>query len=196
MGKKNRAAPQQPPKPWERQEGEGPQAFRAFAAYRDSGTGGAKRSLTKTAQSLTKSDGSPYSDGTLKQWSRKWNWQERVAAWDDEMDRQTREELAKGITGMMKNHVGIAQAMLTKALKALQRIPEDELTAQDITRMVDIASKLERLSRGEATERTEGKRTIAGTVQANLKMPEIDFSGLTDSELEQLDEFIDKLAAE
>ena len=62
--------------------------------------------------------------------------------------------------------------------------------------MVDIASKLERLSRGEATERTEGKRTIAGTVQANLKMPEIDFSGLTDSELEQLDEFIYKLAAE
>ena len=44
-------------KPWDRQPGEGPQAFRAFAAYRDSGANGAKRSLQKTAESLTKSNG-------------------------------------------------------------------------------------------------------------------------------------------
>ena len=178
--------------PWERQYKEGPQAFAAFAAYRDSGANGAKRSLQKTAQTLTKSDGTPYSLGTLKEWSRKWRWQERVAAWDEEMDRQAREELAKGITGMRKNHVGIAQAMLTKALKALQRIPEDELTAQDVARMVDIASKLERISRGEATERTEGKQTVAGEVS----LSRIDLSGVSDEELATLDELTGKIFTE
>ena len=181
-----------PPEPWERQDGEGPQAFRAFCAYRDSGANGAKRSLTKTAQNLTKNDGSPYSDGTMKAWSRKFNWQERVAAWDEEMDRQVREELTKGITNMRKNHADIARAMLTKALKAMQKIPDDELTPADVTRMVDIASKLERMSRGEATERIEGKQTIAGEVS----LSQIDLSKITEEELAKLDEIAGKISTE
>lgn len=181
-----------PPEPWERQDGEGPQAFRCFCAYRDSGANGAKRSLTKTAQSLTKRDGSPYSPGTLKQWSRQFNWQERVTAWDEEMDRQTREELAKGITSMRKNHADIARAMLAKALKAMQGLPAEEMTPADIVRMVDIASKLERMSRGEATERIEGKQTIAGEVS----LSQIDLSKITKEELAALDEIVGKISTE
>jgi len=154
--------------------------------------GGARRSLTKTAQNLTKSDGQPYSDGTLKQWSRKWNWRERVAAWDDEMDRQTREELAKGITEMRKNHVGIAKAMLVKALQALQKLPAEELSPRDVATMVDVAAKLERLSRGEATERTEGKQTIAGEVSFSA----IDLSKVSDEELAALDAITGKILTE
>lgn len=185
-------------KPWERQPNEGPQAYNVFCAYRDSGVNGAKRSLQKTAESTLKKDGTPYKYSTLRGWSRKYNWQARCNAFDDEMDRQAREELIKGITSMRKNHVGIAQAMLTKALKALQRIPEDELTPQDIARMVDIAAKLERISRGEATERTEGTHKVAGDVhtKAVLEVDRIDLTGLTDEELSELDEITSKLAAE
>ena len=188
----------EPPELWERQPGEGPQAFKAFAAYRDSGIDGKRRSLQKTAESLTKRDGTPYSPGTLKEWSRKHSWQMRVDAFDQEMDRQVQEELRKGRASMLKNHVGIAQAMLTKALKALKRIPEDELTAQDIARIVDTAAKLERISRGEATERTEGKQTIAGEVrtEAVLEMQNLDLSVLTNGELDQLGELVGKLAAD
>lgn len=194
MGRKTN----EPSKLWERQPGEGPQAFKAFAAYRDSGIGGQRRSLTKTAQSLKKSDGTPYSDGTLKQWSWKHNWQERVDAFDEYMDKQMQDELRKGRAAMLKNHVDIAQAMLVKALKGLQKIPPEELTAQDIARMVDIAAKLERISRGEATERTEGKQTIAGDVrtEAVLEMQNIDLSVLTNGELDQLGELVGKLATE
>lgn len=185
-----RYTPKDPqPKPWDRQPGEGPQAFRAFAAYRDSGAGGKKRSLQKTADSLTKSNGEHYSVGTLKDWSRKWGWQARVDAWDDEQDREIQRELAKGVAQMRKNHVGIASTMLSKALTALQRIPVDEMTSTDIARLVDVAAKLERISRGEVTERTEGTQTIAGEVSLH----QIDLSNVTDEELAALDEITGKI---
>ena len=162
-------------KPWDRQPGEGPQAFRAFAAYRDSGANGAKRSLQKTAESLTKSNGEPYSVGTLKDWSRKWSWQARVDAWDDEQDREIQRELVKGIAQL-----------------ALRRIPVDEMTPTDVARLVDVAAKLERISRGEVTERTEGTQTIAGEVSLH----QIDLSKVTDEELAALDEITGKIFTE
>lgn len=188
----------EPPELWDRQPGEQAAAFKVFAAYRDSGIGGARRSLQKTADSLTNRNGEPYSVGTLKGWSRKYKWQMRVDAYDDYMDRLTQEELRKGRAAMLKNHVGIAQAMLKKALQALQRIPADELTAQDVARIVDTAAKLERISRGEATERTEGKQTIAGEVrtEAVLEMQNLDLSVLTNGELDQLGDLVRKLAAD
>lgn len=186
MGKKTEA-----PELWERQKGEPSTAFDAFRAYRDSGIGGAKRSIQKTALSLTKKDGTLYSYATLKVWSHKYKWRTRVDAYDADMDRQTQDELRKGRVAMLKNHVGIAQAMIRKALQALQRIPAEELTAQDIARIVDTAAKLERISRGEATERTESKQTITGEVRA-----EVDLSVLTNGELDQLGELVRKLAAD
>lgn len=195
MAKKDKTTLTEPPKPWERQPGEPSTAFKAFCEYRNMGEGTRRRSMPKCIEKVTKSDGTLYSVATWKKWSSLYNWTKRADLWDDELDRQTREEIAKGRTSMVKNHIGIAQAMLTKALKALQRIPEDALTAQDIARMVDIASKLERLSRGDVTERTEGTRTVAGEVQANVSMQNIDFSGLTNGELEQLDEIVGKLAS-
>jgi len=183
-------APQNaPPEVWERQEGETAQAFQAFAAYRDMG---AERSLAKVAQKVGKSK------PLMERWSRRWQWVIRAEAWDDEMDRQVRRELEKGITGMRKTHADIAHAMLVKALRALQAIPAEEMTPRDISTMVDVAAKLERLSRGEVTERTEGKQTIAGKVQTESvrKLEAVDLDKLTDEELEQLYETVAKLAAE
>ncbi len=172
-----------PPELWERQEGESAQAFQAFAKYRDMG---AERSLAKVAQELGKSK------PLMERWSSRWHWGIRADAWDDELDRRSCRELQKGIAEMRKNHVGIAKAMLVKALQALQRIPADELTPQDIAKMVDVAAKLERISRGEATERTEGKQTIAGEVSFNA----IDLSKVSDEELATLDAITGKIFTE
>ncbi len=171
------------PELWERQEGESAQAFQGFAAYRDMG---AERSLAKVAQKLGKSK------ALMERWSVRWQWVVRSDAWDDELDRQTRVELKKGVTGMRKNHVNIAKAMLVKALQALQRIPADEMTPKDVSTMVDVAAKIERISRGEATERTEGKQTIAGEIHTES----VNLSGLSDDELDRLYEIASKLAAE
>jgi len=172
-----------PPELWERQEGESAPAFQAFAAYRDMG---AERSLAKVAQKLGKSK------ALMERWSRRWRWGARADAWDDETDRRTCRELQKGIAEMRRNHVGIAKAMLVKALQALQKIPTDEISPRDVSNMVDVAAKLERLSRGEATERTEGKQNIAGA----FSLSSLDLSKVSDEELAALDAITGKIFAE
>lgn len=126
--------------PWERQEGETPKAFEAFSIYRDMGI---DRSLRKVVQQLNKNL------TTIAEWSSKYEWVDRVAAWDAEQDRIARLEQIKDIKKMRKRHASIAGQMLLKAAEALQIIPADEVKASDVSRLVDVASKLERLSRGD-----------------------------------------------
>lgn len=128
--------------PWERQEGETDKAFEAFCVYRDM----VQRSYSKVADKLQKSD------TIIGRWGRTYDWRKRAAAWDDEQDRVAREAQTKEIVKMRKRHADIATAMLVKAAKALKSIPEEEIKASDISRMVDVASKLERLSRGDTSE--------------------------------------------
>lgn len=166
------------PEQWERQENESPQAFEAFAEYRNMGN---DRSLAKVAERLGKST------PLMERWSRTHRWVARVEAWTDEQDRQTRENLSKGVTAMRKNHADIATAMLVKAAKALQRLPAEEMAPRDIATLVDVAAKLERLSRGEATERTEGRNEIRGRVTVASDP----YEGLTTEELRKLVQLVD-----
>ena len=132
------------PKPWERQPEETTKAYEAFCVYRDMGT---QRSLSKVAEKLQKSD------TLMGRWSRENDWVKRAAKWDDEQERIEREiaqrEQGKAIREMRKRHADIASAMLIKSARALARIPDDEIKPGDISRMVDVASKLERISRGD-----------------------------------------------
>lgn len=132
--------------PWERQEGETPKAFEAFSIYRDMGI---DRSLRKVVQHLNKNL------TTIAEWSSKYEWVDRVAAWDAEQDRIARLEQIKDIKKMRKRHAGIASQMLLKAAEALQNLDPEEIKAQDVSRLVDIGSKLERISRGDVGEVVE-----------------------------------------
>ena len=143
------------PEPWERQPNESERAFEAFTVYRDMG---AERSYAKSGKKLGKSK------TIIERWGRVYRWAERIEAWTDEQDRLTREALIKGITAMRKNHTDVAYEMLQKARAALQSLPLEEMTMTDVARAVDVASKLERLSRGEPTERTESRNEIGGGV--------------------------------
>lgn len=131
------------PEPWERQPEETTKAFEAFCVYRDLGT---ERSIAKTGRQLGKNR------VTLEGWSSKYEWVKRVAAWDAEQDRIARQEQIKAIKAMRNRHAGMAKAMIVKAGRALQRIPEEEIKASDISRMIEVASKLERISRGDVGE--------------------------------------------
>jgi len=173
--------PDKKPLPWEIQPGESAKSFQAFIIYRDLG---AKRSYVKTAELVGKKV------STVTLWGRTHLWVSRVEAWVSEQDRITREELSKGVTSMRKRHVDLAIAMLVKAAQALQRIPADELKPRDIATMVDIASKLERLSRGESTEKTE-----ASIASISLSAGVIDVKKLTAEEIENFEAIIAKAAA-
>lgn len=143
--------------PWERQEDDTPKAWEAFVVYRDM----EKRSLAKVADELGKSV------KLIERWSAKYNWQSRIDAWEVEKDRLLRIELTKDIGAMRKRHADIASAMLVKASRALLKIPDDEIKATDISRMVDVASKLERISRGDVGDVIEERQgeSVADPVQ-------------------------------
>ena len=141
------------PDPWERQPGETTRAYEAFVMYRDMG---ADRSLRKVVQKLGKNF------TTIGEWSGKYKWVDRVAAWEQEQDRVNRQAQLDEIKKMRKRHADLANAILIKAAKALQRIPDDDIKATDVSRMVDVASKLERISRGdvgEVIEERDGGKT-------------------------------------
>lgn len=145
-------------KPWERQDEETVKQFEAFCIYRDLGKG---RSLQKVSTQLSKSM------TLMKRWSAKNDWIERVAAWEDEQDRLIRIELTRDIGAMRKRHADIASAMLLKAARALQKIPDDEIKASDISRMIETATKLERISKGDVGEVVEERQgeAVADPVQ-------------------------------
>lgn len=134
---------------WELQEGETAKQFEAFCVYRDMGKG---RSLQKVAAELSKSE------TLIKRWSAKNNWIKRAAAWEDEQDRLIRIELTRDIGAMRKRHADIANAMLVKAARALQKIPDDEIKASDISKMIETATKLERISKGDVGEVVEERQ--------------------------------------
>lgn len=127
-------------KPWERQEGESSPAFDAFVAYRDMPK---PRSIRAVGRQLGKSH------TLMSRWSSNHSWVDRVAAWDDEQDRAIREQQIEDIKKMRKRHAELAHAMLIKAASALKKIPPEEIKPQDVSRMVETASKLERISRGD-----------------------------------------------
>lgn len=134
-------------KPWERIASESTKSYEAFCLYRDMGN---ERSLAKVATKLGKSA------GLIERWSRRDNWVNRVAAWDSEQDRIEqeilRQENIKAIKRMRERHATLAESMLEKAAAALEMFPEVLIKPQDISRMVAVASKLERLARGDVSE--------------------------------------------
>lgn len=162
-------------KPWERQDNETPKQFEAFKIYRDMGE---ERSLTKVAQQLKKST------TLMGRWSGINNWVERCAAWDAEQDRLLRQQQLKDIKSMRKRHADIATAMLIKAAKGLQAIPDNEIKPQDVARMVDVASKLERISRGDVgdvVEQRDGGESVSAVqiyIPDNTRQDEDDFDDL------------------
>ena len=149
--------------PWELQEEETRKQLEAFCVYRDMGKG---RSLQKVAEKLSKSE------TLIKRWSAKNNWINRVALWENEQDRLIRIELTRDIGAMRQRHANLASAMLIKAARALHKLPEDELKASDISKMVETATKLERISKGDVGEVIEERDGGAAADPVQFYMPD------------------------
>lgn len=126
--------------PWGRLENEGTKAYEAFSLYLSYGR---DRSYRKVAAELQKSE------TLIGRWGGRYDWIKRAAAWDDEQDRIARLAQLEDIKKMRKRHAKLAYDMLEKAAKALNRLPEEEIKAVDVSRMVETASKLERISLGD-----------------------------------------------
>lgn len=145
---------------WERQQGESPQAYEAFATYRDMGS---ERNIRAVARKLSKSS------TIIARWSSTWKWVERARAWDNELTRQAKEAAAKKVKDMTGRHINIAMQLQRKALEALEVLNVEEMSPKDIKEFIKAATELERANRlAEAELDKDGRSTSADDAPRSL----------------------------
>ena len=134
-------------KPWERQKGESEKAYEAFAIYRDLGL---KRTFAAVAERLRKSD------GLIRRWKVQWGWEERVRAYDNELEKEARAKAVEDRKAMTERHIGIAMQLQKKALEALGSLSVEDMSAKDIKEYIKMATDLERLNRTLEEDSSKG----------------------------------------
>lgn len=181
---------------WERLPGETVGQYDKFCAYRDMKIPG-DPSSRRSIRALSGTIGSP--KRYLDKLSSSLQWVARAEAYDVEMERKARAQNEAAILKMRKDHAELASQMIKKAAKRLLLIPEEELSAADIVRMFDIGVKIERLSRGQATENRQfsGEATFNHTGDITVKSTmDVNLTGLSDEDLTQLEVLLDKIYPE
>lgn len=134
------------PELWERQPGETTKPFEAFVIYRDMG---ANRSLRKVAQKLNKSL------TIVAEWSSKYDWVKRVAAWDAEQDRIARNELAAEMAATRKKQRKQAQRMQEKGMELLESISIGDAKLSEVVSLLKAGMEQERIAIGDVGEVVE-----------------------------------------
>lgn len=154
--------------PWSMRPGESARAYEAFRVYRDLGK---ERSLRAAALEFYGRE-NPGAVRQMGDWSTRWGWVDRVRAYEEEQDRIYREKAAEELREMGERHARLAVAMLGKAARRLQSIPDSELGPRDITAFVAEASRLERLARGQAADTVEHRGVDGEALTVVLALPE------------------------
>lgn len=197
---------------WEQQPGETATTFAHFAFYRDMRYPVTTKQVkdadgnTKTVPMEPVMDGTiPYEKRSLRKTaahfgmnfrtiarqSEAGNWIKRCEAYDAHVDRINRETNEAAIRKMNQEHALLAQQMIRKATKRLLTIQEEQISAAELVRMVDVAVRVERLSRGESTE----NQTVTHGGEVEVKQDAgLDLSGLSNEELEQFEQLITKIS--
>ena len=142
----------------------------AFNAYVDMGS---ERTIEKLRTALQEQGRAP-SVRTLYEWSRSFHWQYRL----DDLERKARtadeEVRIKAIREMQERQAKAALLLQQKGAEWISRL-EDVPSAEAAIRAIVEGAKLERLARGETTEKVE----IEQTGDSRLKE-------MSDAELEKL----------
>ena len=130
-------------KPWERQEGESVKAFEAFTVCLEMGD---ERSIREVAQRLAKSR------TLIGRWSVTYQWVERVAAFDADVQRKAHAKAVKKRRNMVDRHISIALKMQEKALMALEQMDPADIDPKNLIAMLREATKLEQEMRTAAVD--------------------------------------------
>jgi hypothetical protein len=167
--------------PWEQSPGESSKAYAAFCLYRDQGQ---SRSIEATSRVYHGHSAQPESktatgrrrgaSGQIRLWAERWNWSARAGAWDQELERAKWSKQIKAVEEMAERHAQEALMLQNKAVERLRLLRPEELGPRDTLNYLIEAAKLERLARGEPTERVAEEHRFA------------DVKELTDDELSRI----------
>jgi hypothetical protein len=109
----------EPDYPWDRQTDESPEAFEAFATYRDLG---AFRSITAVVQKWHKSR------SLIGRWSAAHGWVQRVDAWDAWNDQEFRKEREDERRRVLASSLELGSKMRQAALDSLSALLDSGAT--------------------------------------------------------------------
>jgi uncharacterized protein YoaH (UPF0181 family) len=110
-------------------------------------------------------------------WSAELRWQDRLADLEREARIQDAENLLQELKEMNQRQAREGLLLQQKAIAKLQTLLDEEMATSDAIRALAEGARLERLARGEVTERTMQERN-----------DEIDLSGFSIAELRALAE--------
>lgn len=130
-------------KPWERLDKESTVAYDAFKVYRDMGN---ERSLAKVGAQLGKST------ALMERWSAQHDWQKRVLAWDDEIERVASEDLMKEIAKMRARQRKQALKMQLKGMNLLDGFNVGDAKLGEVVSLLKLGMEQERIAMGDVGE--------------------------------------------
>lgn len=161
---------------WERQADEPDDAFRAFVYFRD-------MSLPRKVDAY-----GPFSVAQMFRWHKEWAWPIRARAYDNHLSAFAvackKEEIAKSSKTIADEHIAILSDLRGMLQFEVAKLVEQSTSSAgntimrhgDMVKMLDTVVKLDRLVRGESTEKVET----------------VDLSHMTDEELEAFNELSKK----
>ena len=133
---------------------------------------GAERSIERLHEALAREGKAP-TTRTLYEWSRRNHWQDRIG----DLERKTRdaedEARIATIREMQERQAREALLLQQKGAEWLAPVNAEEATPEAAIRAIVEGARLERLVRGEATERTE-QRDITDERLKELSDDELD----------------------
>ena len=107
---------------------------------------GDERSIREVAQRLAKSR------TLIGRWSVTYQWVERVAAFDADVQRKAHAKAVKKRRKMTDRHISIALKMQEKALMALEQMDPADIDPKNLIAMLREATKLEQEMRTAAVD--------------------------------------------
>ena len=141
---------------WDQQTKESGRAFAAFVAYRDLGL---RRSCSAAAAQLG------LAAQSILELSKRHSWQERVRAWDANVDKEFQKEQIEAVKTMKRRQISLAlkaQKAAEKGLKKFiaqfsdgERVSPYATKPDALSKLLDVGCRLERLNRDEPEQSLE-----------------------------------------
>lgn len=148
--------PTQEPCLWERQPKESEAAWEAFLTFRDMEL---PRKVLAVAEKLSKSR------QLITRWKAQWYWDERVTAYDNEVQKESLARAVKERSKMNERHANLAMRLQKAALEALEKLDSSELSFKDIREALKIGAELERRARSDAVIEYGGGTTMDENIE-------------------------------
>ncbi len=136
----------------------------------------AERSVERLHEVLTGERKAP-TLRTLYEWSKRYRWQDRLAQLERKAKQADDEARLEGLREMHERQAKEWLLLQQRGAEWLAHMPKDKATAEAAIRAIVEGSPLERLARGESTERQE----VQGEIQISARL-----TALADDELDRL----------